>query len=164
MKALDFLVKNEITRFIGVSNFSVEQIMEAQKHATQRIVANQIEYNLITRNNGSLTRGMESQIIPYCQQNKILVIAFTPLAKGKLAQPGIPLLDELAEKYRKTPAQIALNWLISKPNLITIPKTIKINHLKENLLATGWRLSQEDRRRLDHEFPLRDTPNLDLTK
>jgi len=154
MKAMEYLVENKLTRFIGVSNFSVEQIEEAQKHAKNKIVANQIEYNLLTRNRGQFTNDMESEIIPYCQKNGIMVIAYRPLAKGELAKPGIRLLDELSEKYGKTQAQVALNWLISKPNIVTIPKAVRIAHIKENLGAIGWRLSKEDMRRLDYDFSL----------
>ncbi|MEA2089409.1 MAG: aldo/keto reductase [Thermoproteota archaeon] len=157
MKAMDYLVENKLTRFIGVSNFSVEQIKEAQKYARNKIVANQIEYNLLTRNRGQFTNGMESKIVPYCQKNGITVIAYRPLAKGELAKLGIKLLDELAEKYGKTQVQIALNWLISKPNIVTIPKAVKIEHIKENLGAIGWRLSEEDMRRLDYDFPVKNT-------
>lgn len=156
MKAMDYLVKSKITRSIGVSNFSVEQIKEAQKHAKNKIVANQIEYNLLTRNRGQFTNDMESKIIPYCQKNGIMVIAYRPIAKGELAKPGIKLLDELAEKYGKTQTQIAFNWLISKPNIVTIPKAVKIEHIKENLGAIGWRLSEEDMQRLDYYFPVKD--------
>ena len=156
MNAMKYLVENKLTRFIGVSNFSVEQIEEAQKHAKNKIVANQIEYNLLTRNRGQFTNDMESEIMPYCQKNGIMVIAYRPLANGELAKPGIRLLDELSEKYGKTQAQIALNWLISKPNIITIPKTVEIEHIKENLGAIGWRLSKEDMRRLDYDFPVKD--------
>jgi len=157
MKAMDCLVENKLTRFIGVSNFSVEQIEEAQKHAKNKIVANQIEYNLLTRNRGQFTNDMESEIIPYCQKNGVIVIAYRPLTKGELAKPEIKLLDELAEKYGRTQAQIALNWLISKPNIVTIPKAVRVEHIKENLGAIGWRLNEEDMRRLDYDFQVKDS-------
>jgi len=157
MKAMDYLVENKLTRFIGVSNFSVEQIEEAQKHAKNKIVANQIEYNLLTRNRGQFTNDMESEIIPYCQKNGVIVIAYRPLTKGELAKPEIKLLDELAEKYGRTQAQIALNWLISKPNIVTIPKAVRVEHIKENLGAIGWRLNEEDMRRLDYDFQVKDS-------
>ena len=157
MKAMDCLVENKLTRFIDVSNFSVEQIEEAQKHAKNKIVANQIEYNLLTRNRGQFTNDMESEIIPYCQKNGVIVIAYRPLTKGELAKPEIKLLDELAEKYGRTQAQIALNWLISKPNIVTIPKAVRVEHIKENLGAIGWRLNEEDMRRLDYDFQVKDS-------
>lgn len=154
MKAMDNLLEKEVIRFIGVSNFSVEQMKEAEKYSKNKIVANQIEYNLLTRNQGEYINDMESKIIPYCQKNDIIIIAYRPLAKGKLANSGMKLLDEIAEKYGKTPAQIALNWLISKPNIVTIPKAVKFEHLNENLGAINWRLSKEDMQQLDYNFPL----------
>jgi diketogulonate reductase-like aldo/keto reductase len=149
MQAMGFLIDNNLTRFIGVSNFSVEQIEDAQDCSENRIVANQIEYNLLTRNKGKFTSNMESEMIPYCQKKGILPIAFSPLAEGKLAQPGMKILDEMATKYGKTQAQIALNWLITKPNIVTIPKAVRIERIKEDLDAIGWRLSKEDMYKLD---------------
>jgi diketogulonate reductase-like aldo/keto reductase len=151
MQAMDYLIEKKLIRFIGVSNFSVEQIKEAQKYTKNKIVANQVEYNLLVRNSGHVTNDMESRIIPYCQKNNILIIAWRPLAKGKLARPGFKLLDELAEKYSKTQAQISLNWLISKKGIVAVTKSSKTNHLKDNLGAMGWELKQEDVDRLDKE-------------
>lgn len=152
MKAMDFLVEQKLIRCMGVSNFSVEQIKEAQKYTKNKIVANQIEYNLLVRNEGRVTNDMESKIIPYCQENNILVIAWRPLAKGELAKPGFKILDELAKKYNKAQSQIAINWLISKKGIVTITKSTKVEHLKENLGAIGWKLQQEDIDRLNNEF------------
>jgi diketogulonate reductase-like aldo/keto reductase len=149
MEAMDFLVKKRMTRFIGVSNFSVKQLQKAQQFANSKIAANQIEYNLLVRNKGKLTDGMESEIIPYCQQKGITVIAWRPLGEGRIARHGIRLLDELSRKYGKTQAQIALNWLISKEGIITIPKAVKPEHQRENLGSLGWRLDKEDERMLD---------------
>lgn len=152
MKAMDSLVEQKLIRCMGVSNFSVEQIKEAQKYTKNKIVANQIEYNLLVRNEGRVTNDMESKIIPYCQENNILIIAWRPLAKGELAKPGFKILDELAKKYNKAQSQIAINWLISKKGIVTITKSTKVEHLKENLGAIGWKLKQEDIDRLNNEF------------
>ncbi len=59
------------------------------------------------------------------------------------------VLEELSKKYNKTKAQIAINWLISKKGIITIPKSTNVEHLKENLSAVGWNLSDEDIKLLD---------------
>jgi len=154
MKAMDYVAEYKLARFIGVSNFSVEQMEEAQQYAKNKIAANQVEYNLLIRNVGQHTKDMESKIVPHCQRNNIAVIAYRPLANGELAKPGIRLLDELAKKYGKTQAQIAINWLISKQNVVTIPKAVKIDHIKENLGAIGWKLSEGDIQRLNHDFPI----------
>ena len=152
MKAMDFLIEQKLIRCMGVSNFAVEQMKEAQKYTKNKIAANQIQYNLLVRNKGRVTNDMESKIIPYCQENNILIIAWRPLAKGELAKPGFKIVDDLAKKYNKSQSQIAINWLISKKGIVVITKSTKIEHLKQNLGAIGWRLRQEDIDRLNNEL------------
>ncbi len=152
MQAMDLLAKQKKIRFIGVSNFSVEQLKEAQMYTENKIVNNQIEYNLLTRHSGMYNVNIESEIIPYCQENDIIITAWKPLAKGSLFREKNKLLRELVDKYNKTLAQIAINWLINKKNIITIPKSTNPKHLKENLGALGWKLSEEDMKKLDEEF------------
>jgi diketogulonate reductase-like aldo/keto reductase len=152
MQAMDYLVEQKKIRFIGVSNFSVTQLKEAGRHTENKIVNNQIEYNLLTRHSGMYNVNIESEIIPYCQENEIIITAWKPLVKGILFREKNKLLEEIALKYNKTLAQIAINWLISKKNIITIPKSTNIEHLKENLGALGWKLEPEDIKRLDEEF------------
>ncbi|MFA6447573.1 MAG: aldo/keto reductase [Patescibacteria group bacterium] len=153
MKAMDRLVEEGKTRLIGVSNFPVEQMIEAQKHSKNKITANQVEYNLMTRNDGQGSANVESEIIPYCQANSIMIIAYRPLAKGILSSSENNLLGELAKKYGKTPAQIALNWVISKKSMVTIPKASSVQHLEEDLGAIGWDMDSKDIKKLD-EFRL----------
>ncbi len=152
MQAMDSLVEQKKIKFIGVSNFSVKQLKEAQKYSENKIVNNQIEYNLLTRNSGMYNVDIESEIVPFCQENDIIITAWKPLVKGILFREKNKLLDELVEKNNKTLAQIAINWLISKKNVITIPKSTNTEHLKENLGALGWKLSEEDMKRLDEAF------------
>lgn len=143
MKALEKLQKDGVVKFIGVSNFSMQQIIEAQNClSTAKIAAVQNQYNLLHR---------DDEVLQLCQKEKMLFVAYRPLAKGLLAKPGILLLDKLAEKYSKTQAQIAINWLISKPQVVTIPKATTIEHLKDNLGAIGWRIDKEDYEALDNE-------------
>jgi len=152
MRAMDFLIRQQKIRFIGVSNFSVKQLKEAQACAENKIVNNQIEYNLLTRHSGMYNVNIESEIVPFCQENDIIITAWKPLVKGELFRKKNKLLEELATKYNKTLSQIAINWLISKKNIITIPKSTNTEHLKENLGALGWQLNEEDIKRLDEEF------------
>lgn len=142
MRAFDFLIDKDIVRHIGVSNFSVQLIKEAESYSKNKIVSNQVKYNL-------LNREPEKELLSFCQKKKIMLTAYQPLARGKLAKPGFALLDQLAKKYGKTQAQISLNWLLSKPNVIVIPKSSNIEHLKENLGAIGWEMDKEDVERLD---------------
>jgi diketogulonate reductase-like aldo/keto reductase len=63
------------------------------------------------------------------------------------------MLIQIAKKYNKTPSQIAINWLISQDNVVTLSKMRSIDHIKENLGAIGWSLEKEDIELLRNEFP-----------
>ena len=146
MSALEYCAEEGYTRLIGVSNFSPELIEKARSHLKEhRLVANQVKYSLVAQ-------GPSSELLPYCQGNDIILIAYTPLARGILARPGNPLLDELAEKYGKTQAQVSLNWLISQENVVAIPKASNLVHLRDNLGAVGWSLDEDDRKKLASSF------------
>jgi diketogulonate reductase-like aldo/keto reductase len=149
---MDKLVVMGLVKHLGVSNFSAKEMMEAQEASSEKITANQIEYNLLVRNNGQYTDNMEAEILPYCQNNEMFVVAYRPLAGGELARVGIKTLDEISKKYGKTPAQVSLNWLISKKNVVSIPKASSEKHIEEILGALNWNLEKEDLRRLD-ELP-----------
>jgi diketogulonate reductase-like aldo/keto reductase len=144
MRALDRLVQSGLVKNIGVCNMSINRFEEAQKHTNNKLVCNQLEYNLRYRE--AAARG----VIDYCQRNDIIVSAWGPLNKGAFTEPGI--LKELSQKYNKTPYQVAINWLIGQQNVITIPKTSSIEHLEENLGAIGWELSQDDEQLLTTTF------------
>ena len=151
MRAMDYLVEQKIVKHIGVANFTLEELIEAQKYSKNKIVVNQIEYNLLTRNvgrYGNNNHGMESDTIPYCLENDIMVVAERPLERGLLLKSH-PVMDELAKTYDKTKAQIAINWLISKKNICTCPMSTNIEHLRENLGAIGWNLDDDDIKLLD---------------
>jgi diketogulonate reductase-like aldo/keto reductase len=156
IKAMNFLVSEGMAKHIGVSNFSLKQFKEAQAVSENKIVAHTVEYNLMIRNEGKLSKNMESEVLPYCQQNEVIFMAWRPLGKGELMKPGFPLLDEMAAKYGKTHAQIALNWLVSKKNVVTMPKAASVTHLKENFGALEFSLSAADEKRLDAEFKPQD--------
>ncbi len=83
----------------------------------------------------------------------MMFIAWRPLQKGFLLNDIPPLLQEMARKYEKTPAQIAINWLVSQKNVVTLSKTTNLGHLKENLGALGWSMDINDIERLRIEFP-----------
>ncbi|MDD5109887.1 MAG: aldo/keto reductase [Patescibacteria group bacterium] len=155
MRAMDFLRENELTRYIGVSNFDIPLLEEAMAYTKYHVVSNQIHYSLVAR------AYEENGTLEFCRQHGILVTAYRPIGRsGELAQRGNTLLDEVAQKYGKTPAQVAINWVMQKPNVITLFKTSDPAHLEENLGALGWRLSASDERRLDENFPPGITINL----
>ncbi len=144
MEAMEKLVEQGLARFIGVSNFPLNLMKQAQSYiGTTEIQANEVKYNLKCRYD-------EKDLLPYCQKERITMIAYTPLEEGSLANSR--LLQEVGKKYEKPAAQIALNWLICKENVVTIPKAINPGHLEENAAAIGWRMSQEDLERLSAAF------------
>lgn len=147
MRAMQDLVKQGLIKNIGVSNFSVAKLQEARQASEIPIVYNQLHYNLIQRE-------VEVEgVLSFCQENDIIVDAYRPLQRGKLAQKGIPILDEMAAKYDKTTAQIALNWLVSQANVTTICTMRTIDELESNLGAIGWQLEPADIEKLRSEFP-----------
>lgn len=138
MHAMEELVKLGKVRYIGVSNFSVEELKEAQAALpSQEVVSNQVEYNIHNRS-------IESELIPYCKSQKITVIAYSPLTRGQAAHKKNDLLDEIASKYGKTRAQVVLNFLTREENVVAIPKSDDSRHIRENCGASGWRLSEPD--------------------
>jgi len=144
MKTLEELVDRGLIRFIGVSNFDVKLIEEARNHLSHEDIVNvQNRYSL-------MHRGDEKDVIPYCQKEKITYTAYTPLEKGSLAKDSF--LAEIGKKYGKTAAQVALNWIISQPYMITIPKASNPKHLEENAGAMGWRLEKEDLEKINLHF------------
>ena len=155
MRAMETLVDTGKVRFIGVSNFSVKEIEEAQKSMSRhKIVSNQVLYSLSHRE-------IEKDLLPYCQQNNITVIAYTPLAHGGLAtkafsqiphRQAIGELQKVASETGKSMAQVALNWCISKLQVIAIPKSDRVERVEENCNASGWRLTAEQLEALDRAF------------
>ncbi|MEK6843996.1 MAG: aldo/keto reductase [Nanoarchaeota archaeon] len=136
IEALEYLNAKGTVRAIGLSNFTVEQILEAEKYLKEsEISAIQDEYNLLKR---------QEKILEFCKQRNIAFIAYRPLMRGDIVKDEIDILKKLAEKYGKTNAQIALNWLISKDNVVAIPKSAKLEHLQEISESIGWKMSDED--------------------
>ncbi len=160
MKAMDFLVSRQITRYTGLSNFNVQQFKQAQESSSNKIVCNHLHYNL--KHRGPLLDGT----IRYCQDNDVMIVAWRPAQKGLFSEHKFELLEKICSKYNKTPIQVAINWLISQDNIVTISKTRDLNHLKENISALEWKMSKEDMSLLLVNFPdITDTvENITLAK
>ncbi len=146
MRAMSELRDKGKIRFIGVSNFSVEQTQEARASLRKgEIVCNQVEYNLSERS-------IEKDLMPYCAEQGITIMAYSPLARGHSLGGNKNVLDEIASKYKKTRAQVILNWVTSHENTIAIPKSNSVEHTKENVGASGWRLSGEDIEKINEAY------------
>jgi len=145
MRAMERLYRDGKIRYIGVSNFSIAQVEEARSYlSTADVVAIQAEYSLYNRK-------IEGDLMQYCLKNGMTLVAYSPLARGALIadlskpmERRVQLLLELAEKYSKTPIQVALNWVIWRDQVIAIPKASRKEHVEENVGAAGWKLAKED--------------------
>jgi diketogulonate reductase-like aldo/keto reductase len=153
MRAMEALVERGLVKYIRVSNFSTADLRAAQAAMSKYpIVSIQVLYNLNRRE-------IESDLLPYCQKNQVTIIAYTPLDDGHLTSRSgwrpsrrMQALESVANQVQKTLAQVALNWCTSRPNVIAIPKSNRVDRMVENCGASGWRLSREQVRFLDAAF------------
>lgn len=143
--ALDELVDRGLVKNIGVSNFAASTLVAARQASKNKIVTNQVHYNLRVR------EVEKSGLLKYAQENDVMITAYRPLEKGMLDSSTV--LTEIAKKYDKTHFQVAINWLISQENVVTIAKSTRVDHLRENLGAVGWNLDSVDIELLRKEFP-----------
>lgn len=131
-------------RHWGVSNFDTADMVELAK-ATKATAAqtNQVLYNL-TR------RGIEYDLLPWCRERGIPVMAYSPVEQGALADDG--RLAGLAARHGVSRSQIALAWVLQQDGVIAIPKAGSLVHVRENRAAHDLRLTPADLRELDHAF------------
>jgi diketogulonate reductase-like aldo/keto reductase len=133
-------------RHHGVSNFDRRDMEEwVSLGGGKSVASNQILYNL-TR------RGPEWDLIPWCRQRDISIMAYSPIEQGRML--GNKALAEVAARYTgATPAQVALAWLLRQDGMIVIPKAGRKDHVREDFGALDLALTDQDLADLDHAFP-----------
>ncbi len=132
-------------RHWGVSNFDVADMEQVVKLAgTGACATNQVLYNL-TR------RGIEYDLMPWCEQRRIPLMAYSPLEQGRLMTD--PAIGRIAAARRLTPAQVALAWVLRRDGLIAIPKAGTPSHVEQNRAALDLLLTPEEIAILDQTFP-----------
>ena len=128
----------------GVSNFDTDDMEEAESlPGGKEIVTNQVLYNL-------KRRGIEWDLLPWCKKRNIPIMAYSPIEQGAFVNDS--KLNNIAAKHNATSTQIALAWLLHQDNVISIPKTTKIDRLKENRAALDIKLTEEDLQQLDRVY------------
>ncbi|KAA1189359.1 aldo/keto reductase [Paenibacillus sp. FSL E2-8871] len=143
-KALIHLQKEGLIKSIGVSNFQIHHLKDIIEDTSVVPVVNQVEFHpLLT----------QRELLKYANEQGIQLEAWSPLMQGNL---DLPLLKELAGKYDKTPAQIVLRWDLQQ-GVITIPKSVHADRIKENAGFFDFTLSDEDVKAIedlnrDHRF------------
>ncbi|HJT85429.1 MAG TPA: aldo/keto reductase [Nitrososphaeraceae archaeon] len=151
MRAMEKLVSDGLVKYIGVSNFDVKNLVEAEQVLqNERIACIQVLYNL-------RDRGIERQLLPYCINKGIAVVGYSPFGHGNFPSSESVegnLLTKIGQKYNRTPKQVALNFLTRFPSTFTIPKTTIPESMKENSGGVGWCLKEYDLHAIDRAFPL----------
>lgn len=150
MRAMAALVERGHVRFAGVSNFDVHELPGAA--AAHRLACNQVLYHLGDR-------GIERRLLPWCAERQIPVVAYSPFGHGDFPERSKPL-QEIARRHGRTSRQIVLNWVTRHANVFTIPKTARVERVKENAAALDFHLTPEDLAAIDRAFPApdRDVP------
>lgn len=175
--ALAELREAGLIRHIGVSNHNLQQWRAAEDAVGGPVVSNQVEYNLVQRS-------PERELLGWAQANDRLIIAYSPLAQGafsgrwsestrpsglrslrplftpqnmRRAEPLVATLRSVATLHGATPSQVALAWLLRRPNVVVIPGASTVEQLEANVAAADLELTDEDDARLvsvsDHFTP-----------
>jgi len=145
LEGFDRLQRGGKIRHHGVSNFNADDMREwAALTGGEKVASNQILYNLSRR-------GPEFELIPWCRQHRISVMAYSPLEQGRML--GNRGLQQVARQRDATAAQVALAWLLRQDGMIVIPKATRLEHVRENLGALDLKLTDDDLTALDRAFP-----------
>jgi diketogulonate reductase-like aldo/keto reductase len=132
-------------RHYGVSNFDHADMAEwVALKGGETVATDQVLYNLSRR-------GPEWNLLPWCRERGIPIMAYTPLGQASLIRHRT--LAEIARCRNATPAQIALAWLLRQENIIVIPKAARLEHVRDNRGALDVALTEEDLAALDRAFP-----------
>jgi aryl-alcohol dehydrogenase-like predicted oxidoreductase len=163
MQRMKKLVESGLVAHIGVSNHSLAQWQAAEAAFGGPVLSNQVRFNL-------LDRGSERDLLPWAQATGRLVIAYSPLAQGLLSgkyqdvsprnfrrlnpafraaskarlKPLLAAMGEIASRHQATTAQVALAWLLRRPNVVVIPGASSVHQLEQNVAAADLELSDED--------------------
>ena len=154
MKAMEKLVADNLVKFIGVSNFNLKELQEAEQALeNERIACNQVLYHLGYR-------AIEKRILPDCTKQGIAVVGYAPFGHGDFPSPNSAkgkVLEDIANRHGRTPRQVALNFLSLHSNVFTIPKTSHPERVRENSESVGdWNLTDKDIAEIDRVFPVSD--------
>ena len=144
--------ESQKARAIGVSNFNSTLLNECARLGFEDIYCNQVEYHPFLSQEILLKKMNEMDVIP---------VAYCPICRGDVAKDSV--IIELSEKYNKTPAQVTLKWLIQQQS-VAIPKTAKLERLKENIDIYDFEIDDQDMTRI-HSLARdqRLVPNLEST-
>ena len=132
------------TKHVGVSNYNINLIKQAQEISSIPIAVNQVHFHLSDHN---CSENVSQNLVDFCLRSNVVMTAYCPLASGWCpADGGIlkhPTLNEISRNYDKTPAQIALRWIIEQ-GVTVIPRSSSQDHLRENMEIFDFELSETE--------------------
>ena len=150
LEGLATLQQSGKIRSYGVSNFDAEDMEEAIGLKDGKgIATNQVLYNL-------MRRGIEWNLLPWCRQQGIPIMAYSPIEQGRLLNNRT--LKTIAQQRGVTAAQVAIAWLLHQENVIVIPKSSRIDHVEQNYAALNLKLNADELASLDAAFPAPTKP------
>ena len=148
--AMETLVAQGKIRHWGVSNLDYADMQELwQVKGGKVCAANQVLYHLASR-------GIEYDLLPWCQQQSMPVMAYCPLAQAGRLRSGLfanPTVKAIADAHQVTVAQVLLAWVIRQQGIMAIPKAATVKHVEENAAALALTLSEEEQALLNRAFP-----------
>ena len=131
-----------LTRHVGVSNFTVALLDEAVAKCPEPIVANQVEYHAYLR---------QDKLLAACARHDVIVTCYAPVARGHLLDD--PVIGEVAASHGKSPAQIALRWLVQQPQVAVVPRALEFEEIEEDIDLFDFELDEQE---MDRIGALRD--------
>ncbi len=145
VRSLEAVAERGLARYVGVSNFDAGQLEEAVESAAKHeLVVDQVKYSV-------LDRSAEGDLLPACLRLGVTLVAYSPLERGAVLRSKS--VREVASRCGRTPVQVALNFLVSRPAVVAIPKSERVEHVEEIRGALGWRLRPEDLELLERSGP-----------
>lgn len=133
LPAMENLIENEYTEYIGLSNFTPSQLDEALDVLNKDVLAHQVEMH---------PHLQQQELHEYCLERDINIVAYSPFRHGTIFDD--PVLNEIADAHNATPAQICLAWLTSHERVVTIPKATGEQHIRENFEAKDIELTEDE--------------------
>lgn len=137
-----------LAKDLGVGNYRLAELEQIHEYLGDDLTYNEVHANLIIR------EPFWNGVYEYCQKNSIIMGAYRPLQLGQLSRAGIEVLDNLATKYHKTQAEIALKWLLSFQNIATMPKMLDPKHIEQVTSLFDWQIESSDIALLTKNFPV----------
>lgn len=144
LRAMADLRDEGLIRHVGVSNFGVEKLRRAREVSDAPILTNQVQYHPYWD---------QRKLLDYCRVHDILLTAYSPLARGAVLDD--PILERIGRGYDKSPAQVALRWLLQQDGVVTIPKATSREHIEANLDVFDFELSDAELREIRQPSKLR---------